>query len=212
MKISSKLAQMQLEIQECVRHGNMGRMTEIIFEKPPISVEERLKIYQKAYRIRLLESLRDDFPKVENLLGATGFEKLAHQYIDQNPSMFQNLAEYSEAFPQFLYSIQYEAGHLALQDWIEIVNNHSSKPEDQVSLEFVQSGKSFKVKLHPAVKIQLIKDDEVTETLDFLRIEKSLQEVEGFIIEKNLDADKLSSLITDWIQTGIVYCLADKGS
>ncbi len=47
---------------------------------------ERLEIYNKQYWYRLLESLQDDFPGLNSLLGHKRFEKLSVAYLARYPS------------------------------------------------------------------------------------------------------------------------------
>ena len=47
---------------------------------------ERLGIYADAYASRLLDVLREDFPRVAALLGDHRFEHLAREYLARHPS------------------------------------------------------------------------------------------------------------------------------
>jgi hypothetical protein len=47
---------------------------------------ERLEIYSRSYWFRLLDTLRDDFPGLNAILGAAAFDRLAKAYLSACPS------------------------------------------------------------------------------------------------------------------------------
>ncbi|MGH8561850.1 MAG: HvfC/BufC family peptide modification chaperone [Nevskiales bacterium] len=49
-------------------------------------VEDRLKVYTNAYRLRLLEVLGKDYPALHALIGDRQFQRLGRAYIDAHPS------------------------------------------------------------------------------------------------------------------------------
>lgn len=63
---------------------------------------KRLHIYQYAFAARLSESLEEDFDQVRIVLGADHFGKLVEKYMTIQTSRSWTVAEYSEAFPDFL--------------------------------------------------------------------------------------------------------------
>jgi hypothetical protein len=56
-----------------------------------LSAEQGLAIYHNAYRARLLEALRGDYPAVHGWLGDEEFDALALAYIDAHPSQHFSL-------------------------------------------------------------------------------------------------------------------------
>ena len=61
----------------------------------------RLEIYNVQYWLRLLASLREDFPILEAVLGEAAFARLARAYLEQHPSRsftLRNLGARLEAF------------------------------------------------------------------------------------------------------------------
>src|SRR5205085_1788581 len=52
---------------------------------------ERLAIYARMYCGRLVEALREDFPRVAVVLGAERFDAVAHAYIAACPSAHPSL-------------------------------------------------------------------------------------------------------------------------
>src|SRR3990167_9687947 len=56
-----------------------------------LSAEQGLAIYHNAYRARLLEALRGDYPAVHGWLGDAEFDALAGAYIAAHPSQHFSL-------------------------------------------------------------------------------------------------------------------------
>lgn len=69
---------------------------------PTLSVERGLAIYHNAYRARLCEVLREDFPAVYYWLGDEQFEQLAAAYIKACPSARFSLRWFGQRFPDFI--------------------------------------------------------------------------------------------------------------
>jgi hypothetical protein len=69
---------------------------------PRLAAAERLGIYRDGYRARLVECLADDYPAVQALLGADGFEELAHRYIERHPSRSPSLNAFGRGMAAFL--------------------------------------------------------------------------------------------------------------
>lgn len=67
-----------------------------------LTSRERLGIYRDQYRIRLLDSLLDDFPGLRKIVGARKFEKLAKAYLDAHPSRSFTLRDLGRDLPQWL--------------------------------------------------------------------------------------------------------------
>ncbi len=85
-----------------------------------ISVDHRLNIYHNAYRVRLLENLRDAFEKTWAYLGDDTFEAAALAFIEANPPQHRNLRWHGAAFPEFLaeqFAQDLDIAELALIDW-----------------------------------------------------------------------------------------------
>jgi hypothetical protein len=59
-----------------------------------LTAAERVQIYRYAYRARLVEVLRDDYPVLAESLGEEAFEQLCHVYIERQPSRSSNLNHY----------------------------------------------------------------------------------------------------------------------
>jgi hypothetical protein len=62
----------------------------------------RLGIYADAYRLRLLEALRVDFPALHTLAGDTDFERIGNAYIEDYPSEHFSIRYFGRQMSAFL--------------------------------------------------------------------------------------------------------------
>ena len=65
-------------------------------------VEQRLRIYSDAYRLRLLEVLSNDFPVTKTMVGEDDFDAAALEYIQSHPSTHPSLRHFGHAFADWL--------------------------------------------------------------------------------------------------------------
>lgn len=82
-------------------HASDKLLLEHIMDARP-NKQTRLAIYHNAYRLRLLESLRADFPKLFLLLGDDYFNTLGLAYLEQHPSTHFSVDRFGAKFPGFL--------------------------------------------------------------------------------------------------------------
>ncbi len=76
----------------------------IVMPSRHLSPRERVAIYHEAYRLRLTECLRDDYPAVAHALGGSAFAGLALAYISAHPSRSSNLNAYGRHLGTFCRS------------------------------------------------------------------------------------------------------------
>lgn len=67
-----------------------------------LSATKRLQIYFDAYRLRLLDILVDDYPKVHTLMGDDAFYTLSNDYISDHPSQFFSVRYFGQSLAQYL--------------------------------------------------------------------------------------------------------------
>lgn len=85
-----------------------------------IGVDHRLHIYHNAYRVRLLENLRDAYEKTWAYLGDARFDTSALAFIEDNPPRHRNLRWHGATFSQWLanwFPQDRDIAELALIDW-----------------------------------------------------------------------------------------------
>lgn len=227
MKNNKSLSLLQNEIQQSILDSSLPHsLISIIKEKPPISISQRLKIYQNAFRTRLLESLKDDFTKVLSFTGEKEFEILAYEYIKKFPSRFQNLAEFSQDFPLFLKTKDTYLYELAIQDWISIESQQAIPPAASLILSALEitSNISYLIKKYPSSVStktsdkyflaynldEVINVTEITETdftiLNFLSAGKTIEEISSNFEMLQLSEESFSKKISWWLENKIIYC------
>lgn len=69
---------------------------------PDLPAAERIAIYADMYLWRLADALREDFPKLANVLGDDRFFALAEAYAGEHPSDHPDLGRFGRHLPWFL--------------------------------------------------------------------------------------------------------------
>ena len=114
-----------LEIQNDFQNYLLDKSSPIIKEiisTEKIQAETRMDVYENAYRLRLIETLADNFIGLNGLAGDSQFEKIARHYINSIPSTFKNIRWYGDQLGDFLrsttpWSSQLALAELADADW-----------------------------------------------------------------------------------------------
>lgn len=86
-----------------------------------IPVDKRLGIYHNAYRVRLVDNLRDTYEKTWTYLGDTLFEQCALAYVETHPPAHRSLRDYGAALPDWLaarFPDDLDIAELARMDWL----------------------------------------------------------------------------------------------
>lgn len=77
--------------------------TKACFQKQgELSAQQRLSIYQHAYRARLIDVLDADFPALGKLLGDKHYNELALGYIERHPSQARSINEFGEHMSHYI--------------------------------------------------------------------------------------------------------------
>lgn len=85
--------------------------------------ESRLQIYQNAYYLRLIDSLKQDYEALHTVLGEQEFTQLVLAYIRLHPSSFASLRHYGDLLAKFIRQSAYFKGReyvaeLAQLQWL----------------------------------------------------------------------------------------------
>jgi hypothetical protein len=123
-----------------------------------LSAALRLKIYSDAYRIRLIDALRSNYPVLCAYLGADNFDVLAHGYIEQHPSLFRSIRWYGDKLSEFIqtrYAAYPYLEELAKFEWcmtlsFDAVDEMTVSVNDIAQVPADQWG-DMRFKIHPAV-------------------------------------------------------------
>jgi len=97
----TQLANLQLLFQGHVVSGDEQAITAFVGNETA-SAADRLGIYFNAYRMRLLQILREDFPGLCSIMSADAFDALGLRYIDQHPSQHPSVRQFGRYLAEFL--------------------------------------------------------------------------------------------------------------
>jgi hypothetical protein len=106
-----QLAKLQREFQDHVLRGEPQMLAHVIGTEA-VPAETRLSIYSEGYRLRLIDALAGNMPRLQQLLGEHEFALLAQRYIDACPSTFRSIRWFGDRLAQSL-----ERSHAA-QPWL----------------------------------------------------------------------------------------------
>lgn len=95
------LALLQSQFQNYLLHAEPAFTHWVALDKQ-FSAEKRLNVYYQAYRLRLLEILKLDYPKAYQLLGPERFEQAFMDYLQQYPSQHFSVRYFGQHFSEFL--------------------------------------------------------------------------------------------------------------
>lgn len=86
-----------------------------------IPVGKRLGIYHNAYRVRLVDTLRDTYEKTSTYLGDALFASCALTFVEAHPPMHRSLRDYGATLPDALaerFPGDPDIAELARMDWL----------------------------------------------------------------------------------------------
>ncbi len=227
MKKSTTLSEIQRQISLAIKSQSYhSDLEQIVCLKPPVSTANRIKIYQDAYQIRMLEALRDDFSRVEENVGKEEFKALSSTYLEKNPSKNANLAEFSQNFPDFIKKHSIDLYELAAIDWIEILSAYKREIESEkiLSAEQVESGIPFQLVRNPTlesfvgrsviavsyrkagqVQVQMISPEEF-EILNILNSSMELSEFSKELEKLSISSELVSQIVSKFIKNDVIQC------
>ena len=109
------LLALQMQFQHHVLDGGAAVTSRFAAQIKPggIGLQRRLHIYHHAYRMRLVDALRDTFGHTLLYMGDVEFNAAALASIEANPSTHASLRDYGEHFAQSLTQRFPQAGELA---------------------------------------------------------------------------------------------------
>lgn len=113
------LLQIQNALQEHVLHGT-GFVAAAVRPGPGLDIEGRLAIYRHAYRMRLLDAVREGHQHTASFLGKEKFDQRAFAYVESHLSRLPNLRWYAAGFSDWLARCspaEPAAAELASIDW-----------------------------------------------------------------------------------------------
>jgi hypothetical protein len=119
------LRDLQAAFWRALGHGADASGPELlaaIAARPPLAPADRLDIYAGMYFHRLLEVLREDFPRVAALVGDERFEELTRAYLARHPSVHPSVRHVGGRFAAFLVgeAVPPWAPDLARLEWARL--------------------------------------------------------------------------------------------
>ena len=96
-----RFAELQSAFQNAILTGDDAVLSEIV-DSPHESRARLLSVYKSAYRLRLLEVLRNDFPVLSAAAGDDDFLALSNSYVAGTISRNPNARWYGERLPEHL--------------------------------------------------------------------------------------------------------------
>ena len=122
---TKSLAELQTALQDFLLDKTQNA-SDLTLETPAFSREERLQIYHEAYRLRLIDALRNDYPALEAYIGEENFVLVATEFIATNPSHHPSLRWFGKKLPQFLrehseWKLHIQVAELAEFEWAQMM-------------------------------------------------------------------------------------------
>jgi hypothetical protein len=154
------LHELQQQFQSYLLHRD-ERVVRRIEGTPRADNRTRLGIYADAYRLRLLEVLRTDFPALHTLAGDTEFERIGRAYIEAHPSEHFSVRYFGRQLSAFLagdarFRNTPVFAEMAAFEWA-LGLSFDAADSDSVSVEAVgaipgESWPGMRLRLHPSVQ------------------------------------------------------------
>jgi hypothetical protein len=154
------LAKLQAVFQEHVIDQSPDSAAAFVGDETA-SADARLGVYYDAYRLRLIECLRNDFPGLDALMSAKAFDSLCLRYIEKHPSHHPNVRWFGRHLAEFLAVDSVLARHphlaeMAQFEWarglaFDAQNAALMKPDELAQIP-AEEWPSLQLKFHPALQ------------------------------------------------------------
>lgn len=160
-KTAVNLKDLQARIQNDVLSGTRVSLEDIRVPKGA-RAEDRLDVYQNAYRVRLIEILSKNYDATWSFLGDAQFYELAVNYFKTYPSTNANARWVGQKFPMFLenepsikdYPVIADLAKIerALEDAFDVPNSNVANFSDleEAALKNVEN---LVLNFHPSVTV-----------------------------------------------------------
>ena len=155
------LAELQTALQDFLLDKNPD-VDDLTLETSGFSRQERLAIYYNAYRLRLIDTLGNDYPALKFLIGDESFETLANEFIEAHPSHHHSLRWLGEKLSSFLrnhdqWQEKIHAAELVDFEWAQITA-FDAADTPVITLDTIrnlapESWMTLKLKFHPSLQV-----------------------------------------------------------
>lgn len=157
----SDLTTLQQTFQDYLLNKNKLFETEVTGVKKSF-IKQRLNIYSEAYRLRLLDVLKTDFPGLSKWLTAAKFTALGFKYIEAYPSKYYSARDFGKQFAEFVTQVspynndafiaQFAAFERAISENID-ESNAPLLTFQQVAAVPPDAWPQMQLTLHPTAKV-----------------------------------------------------------
>lgn len=157
------LAELQRDFQRHVMHGH-DRIVDAVESTPKVPAATRLAIYSTAYRLRLTDALASTLPRLQQLLGAEEFARLANEYIDLCPSSFTSIRWFGDRMPPLVersFRQQPWIAELARWEWA-IASSFDATDAEPIGVDTLgavapEHWPALQFEFHPSVQLMRMK-------------------------------------------------------
>ena len=116
--MNSILARQQQELAEAIRAD--AALTGDLLKPTPTGEPARLSIYSAAYRARLGEALKENYPILARVLGDDAFAEVANTFLSKHPSRTASIRWFGARLAEFTELDTDTLPHPALSDLIRM--------------------------------------------------------------------------------------------
>jgi hypothetical protein len=109
----SDLRSLQHDLQHYLLHPHTDSPPQVTGRDPGDALA-RLNIYASAYRLRLVDALRANYPKLAAWLGEDGFTEVALAYLHELPPHYRSVRYFGDDLAEFLDRMERWRGRQAL--------------------------------------------------------------------------------------------------
>jgi hypothetical protein len=113
---AAKLAAQLQALAQAITADSAPTDTAELLRPTPQGGPPRLSIYRNAYRARLTEALRENYPVLHRVQGDEAFDELAERFIAACPSQLPSIRWFGSAMPEWLAANSEQLSHPALTD------------------------------------------------------------------------------------------------
>lgn len=172
----SELADLQRAFQRGVLQDD-PEILHVIAESDSVSAGTRMGIYREAYRLRLVEALGSNYPRLRQLVGEHAFATLAEGYVAAHPSRYASIRWIGEALHSELarsFASKPWLAELARWEWaiaaafdapdlqpltIERMKDFSSEDWPQLRFEFHPSLQRLRMQTNAPALFKALSED-----------------------------------------------------
>jgi hypothetical protein len=165
----SQLAKLQTDFMRYLYDDVKGAAFKAqIINDQKVGAKKRLDIYYDAYRLRIIEVLGNDYPKLKNWLGDQLFESAARSYIEKYPSTYCNMrwvgqdmhAHLTKTLPQHPVAAELARFEWALGLAFDAEDASILTMQDLAEIP-PQSWGDIKLKAHPGMQLLTFKHNAI---------------------------------------------------